>query len=573
MNKSFFKRYPSLFVAVCLALFIPLVVAIISACTTDPYDATDYNAEKISVKQPDGKVYEFESSDVLELYKSMNKNASEVGSEFDISGRDCYEITFHKGETESLVYKFYPSTNAEECVYISPDNRYFIVDKDIAEKIITRSEFSSIDTENLLPELVVSGLGGSVTILPDDYDWTYTAIDGSVSNLKDEGKAENPIIKFDDSTQGKLAMNFSKQPDLLSVTIKANGEILFNDKYEKLADDNIHYESDTKLSLTAVAEWIQHDDSPYYGTAKYSFELLYDVAPSYQLVDKVLSSGDFTILKLKQFNDGELLKITSDIGLADEVPVYDYNGSKITFIPLTSTLAEGEHEIGFATQSGHTSSAKISVKAGTAKYKKQTLIVDVKKESENENSTLSDSLTQKALDDFNAIVKRLSAASVNEQLFTGNNFKFDYPTGSAKVMAGGAEYGMTRTVTNRNAVNLSYVSFGDDMACEKDQSIKCANSGKVVFADKTTLLGNTVIVDHGFGILSYYGNLDSISVKSGDTVTKGETVVGKAGSTGFAAKLGADGVTVENTVTCHYAVSLNGSFIDPSFIAKGIYIN
>ena len=576
MNKSLFKRNPSLFVAICVVLFIPLVVAVIFAFTVDPYSLDDsIPVTKVSIKQPDGKLYESESADVIATYKDMNINATEINSDYDdFSTKEFYEITFYDSNSTPLVYKFYPSTDADNCVYASPDNKYFIVNKEAAEKIIQRAEFSSIDTENLLPVFTVSGLGEKLTVSPDSYDWTYKALDGSLSNLKDETKADNPTVKFDASENGKLVMDFTKKPDSLAITIKAGGEILFNDKYENLADvTNLHYEKDTKLTLSAFAEWYKLDDSEYYGSAKYSFDLLYDCAPSYTLVDKSLNSGDFTILKLTDFNDGELLGITSDIGLAKKIPVYDYKGSKITFIPLTSTLSEGDHEIGLATESGHTDTAKIAVRTGSAKYKKQTLIVDVKKEKEDNDTQLSDSLTQKALDDFGELVKKYSAESVNEQLFTGEKFRFSYPTGSNKTTAGGAEYGMTRTVTNRNAVNLSYVAHGDDMACTKGQDIKCANSGKVVFADNTTLLGNTVIIDHGFGILTYYGKLESISVKQGDSVTKDQTVVGKAGSTGFAAKLGGDGVTVEKTVTCHYAVSLNGSFIDPRCIANGIYID
>lgn len=572
MNKCLFKRNPTLFVAICVALFIPLIIAIVFAFTVDPFELDEsVEITSVTIKLPDGNTRSFDSAEAIELFKSMSKNATPVDKDFVFEKKDVYEVSFHDGKdnSTSLVYKFYPSSDVEHCVYVSPDNDHFIVHKDIAAKILKKPEFSGVDAGNHLPALTVTGLGESVSMTPDSYDWTYTAIDGSLANMKNsDGKANNPMVKFDDSIKEKFIMEFSKQPDSLNLTINSNPP--FNDEYKNLPDaETLHFEKDTLLTVTAVAEWYELKDSEYYGTATYSFDLLYDVAPTYKLVDNSLRSGDFTILKLTNFNDGELLKITNDIGTCKEFSAYDYKGAKFAFIPVTSKLAEGDVTINFETESGHTSSAKTAVRAGTANYKKQTIIVDVAKEKADNDTQLSDSLTEKSIKDFEELALKLSAKSANEKLFTGDKYKFVYPTGSNKKMAGGAEYGMRRTVTNLNAVNLEYVAHGNDMLCEQGQDIKCANSGKVVFADKTTLLGNTVIVDHGFGILSYYGNLDSISVKQGDSVTRGETVVGKAGSTGFAAKF--DGATVEKHVTCHFAVSMSGGFINPEYIVGGIY--
>jgi len=60
-----------------------------------------------------------------------------------------------------------------------------------------------------------------------------------------------------------------------------------------------------------------------------------------------------------------------------------------------------------------------------------------------------------------------------------------------------------------------------------------ANKGVVVFAGPLTIYGNTVIVDHGLGLMTLYGHLSSIDVKAGDAVTKGQEL-GRSGSTGLA---------------------------------------
>ena len=103
-----------------------------------------------------------------------------------------------------------------------------------------------------------------------------------------------------------------------------------------------------------------------------------------------------------------------------------------------------------------------------------------------------------------------------------------------------------------------YTFDATELAASAGSEVKSANSGKVVFAGELTLTGNTVIVDHGSGVLSYYGHLSDIKATVGDSVTA-ETVIGTAGSTGFACNSGGNNVTM-----VYFGISVGGVFIDPS---------
>jgi murein DD-endopeptidase MepM/ murein hydrolase activator NlpD len=75
--------------------------------------------------------------------------------------------------------------------------------------------------------------------------------------------------------------------------------------------------------------------------------------------------------------------------------------------------------------------------------------------------------------------------------------------------------------------------LGYDLATTAQAPITASNDGVVLKAEFFGIYGNTVVIDHGYGLLSLYGHLSSFEVKNGDTVRKGQTI-GRSGSTGLA---------------------------------------
>ena len=78
--------------------------------------------------------------------------------------------------------------------------------------------------------------------------------------------------------------------------------------------------------------------------------------------------------------------------------------------------------------------------------------------------------------------------------------------------------------------NLAFHS-GVDFSGPKGSDIHVTAAGVVVFAGPRGDYGNTVEVDHGFGIRTRYGHLSAITVEVGAKLQKGD-VVGRLGSTG-----------------------------------------
>ena len=93
--------------------------------------------------------------------------------------------------------------------------------------------------------------------------------------------------------------------------------------------------------------------------------------------------------------------------------------------------------------------------------------------------------------------------------------------------------------------------LGFDLAVTAHYPVEAANDGAVVLAKDFGIYGNTVVIDHGYGLQSLYAHLSSIDAQKGEDVVKGH-VIGKSGMTGLA---GGDHL--------HFSLLLHGVQVNP----------
>ena len=123
-------------------------------------------------------------------------------------------------------------------------------------------------------------------------------------------------------------------------------------------------------------------------------------------------------------------------------------------------------------------------------------------------------------------IKALAKDSKPELMWEGGFL----PLKNAKVESQFADF---RTyVYKGNVVDKKY-HLGYDLAATKRYPISASNSGLVVLTDNLGIYGNSVIIDHGFGISTLYAHMSSIDVNEGDKVAKG-AVIGNTGDSGLA---------------------------------------
>jgi len=92
---------------------------------------------------------------------------------------------------------------------------------------------------------------------------------------------------------------------------------------------------------------------------------------------------------------------------------------------------------------------------------------------------------------------------------------------------------------------------GLDIAGDKGQPVFATAAGVVRSANYQGNYGNLVVIDHGYGLETRYGHLQSFGVTKGSKVQRGE-VIGRLGATGRA-----------TGSHLHYEVLANGNLLNP----------
>jgi len=178
--------------------------------------------------------------------------------------------------------------------------------------------------------------------------------------------------------------------------------------------------------------------------------------------------------------------------------------------------APGEYELKVTGQSASgekvACSAKLEVKEGKFATEKLTVGKQFVEPSAEQIKRANEE-RQKLRDIFERVTP--------ERLWDG---KFRIPLEGVTT---GSNFGKRRILNG----NPGSPHSGTDFPAATGTPVHAAQRGRVVLAEELFFAGNTVVVDHGLGVYTFYGHLSEIGVKVGDALEAG-AVLGRVGATG-----------------------------------------
>ena len=287
-------------------------------------------------------------------------------------------------------------------------------------------------------------------------------------------------------------------------------------------------------------EKTQAEQQAQYEAMKARIKFMYERGDSLYL-ELLLESGSFA----EMLNKAEYVEMLSEY---DRNKLNEYiNTAKM--IELTKEELEQEKST--------LTDAKADVAVEQANM--QTLINDKTAEIGDISANITDK--QAAIDEYEASIqeqndtisalekavaeekKQLEAQQKKAQTYDGGMFTWPCPSYTRI----SDDYG------NRIHPILGIQQFhnGIDMAAPGGSPILAAYNGTVVAAAYSTTMGNYVMIDHGDGLYTVYMHASSLSVSTGQTVSKGDQI----------AAVGATGRATGNHL--HFSVRLNGSYVNP----------
>ncbi len=189
------------------------------------------------------------------------------------------------------------------------------------------------------------------------------------------------------------------------------------------------------------------------------------------------------------------------------------------FIPISCEESPNEYLFSIDVKDKVGNSTHVDNKFQVVPYpfKKQTLQISAEKIKE-EQELGRDSK------EFGELIEKLTAASPKEKLWKG---VFTTPIEIQRVTT---EFGTVRTTQHKGR----YAHKALDIINSPKSVVWTTQDGVVVLKDRFAFSGNTVVIDHGMGVLSLFFHLDNFAdIKEGEKLAKGEPI-GTIGKTGYA---------------------------------------
>jgi murein DD-endopeptidase MepM/ murein hydrolase activator NlpD len=228
------------------------------------------------------------------------------------------------------------------------------------------------------------------------------------------------------------------------------------------------------------------------------------------------SQGGLLLIELKSTKP--LAEVQGDWG-GKSVPLWQ-EGSReaqrkgLLGVDLEKAPGEYELKVTGQTASGEKMSCSVMVRVRKGQFATEKLQVGKQfVEPSPEQIKRADEERQKLRDIFDRVTP--------ERLWDG---KFRIPLDGVTT---GSNFGRRRILNG----NPGSPHGGMDLPGATGTPVHAAQRGHVVLAEELFFSGNTVVVDHGLGIYTFYGHLSEIDVKAGDALEAGG-LLGKVGATG-----------------------------------------
>ena len=343
---------------------------------------------------------------------------------------------------------------------------------------------------------------------PSESSYIYKKVDGIFYRPIVSRKA---TLAFSSDKKNLPDLAFSVQPSALEIKVNDSGNtntFTSVDEYKKYTPKTSTYEIVVKATYS----------SDYYrGDVVYPIHIKETTGTSENIKFTVKGSdtfpGELTVIRISGLKNADSIKFSSEFSPSPNF-FKESNGDYVALLPVSYYTDTGNYTFKLSA-GGKSQDFKIAVK--DKKFQIQHLTAD-------SSTTQETILSKQANDEFEKHIAPIRYNSDSTPYWKESGFV--WPTSGGRVTT---EFGMVRYV---NGAPTSSRHGAIDIALPKGTRVNSTSNGKVLYAGFLQLTGNTVVIEHGYGLKSWYYHMNSLNIKTGDTVKAGQKI-GEVGTTGF----------------------------------------
>lgn len=546
-----FIKNKILLTVLAVLILIPSVVSVVYYNTNKDGKIITDAATTLSIRDTEGVVYTFnkgentDSDAMIDIFYAMEAGAEKsVALPDAVAMSPSFTVTYSVAKRETK-YEYYLSKGADNAYYLDSSGNAFHIKAADAEKFLVTSYAQSIYNESKVPVLTLSG---EHTVSPATAEWMYKNTTGNYVAADTAALVASADQDF--NLEGGFALELSEAADSFRIKVtNADGDILFDDSHANIG--SLRLEAGTKIKVSAEAKWYEDDERAYYGELSYKFNATVAAPAEFYPGVTTAQVGEFVSLTGVNIKDPAKITFASEpsIGYTPKF-VTDENDTQYVraLVPFDVNLVPGTYVFTLS-YAGTTQTINFELTERTVNAREYDI----------DAATVATYFTESSQNDFKSTTAEATALVSGKKLWDG------YFLQGETLGAITYGFGHVRTVASADA---KYNHPGVDYSAAAGIDVPAANSGTVVYAGILELTGYTVVIDHGFGLKTWYWHMSENTVKAGDTVNKGD-IIGKTGRTGFTNQNGVHiGMSVCDVFVSPYSTWSDGDWADVPLYSK-----
>ena len=508
-----------LFALGLVLLFIPTYIAIASYNSQKPSENLP-TVSTLTISDPEGRTSTVTSDNdpngVFEMFNSINASGTPVSSLPDsLAGNGFLLVTFSTPDSDQS-YKYYFTTSSSDCYYADPTGKIYKIAINRAKEFLGSSYSVYLYKTATPPVLTASGTS---VISATAMEWYYL-VSGGTYQQYDYQPSTNDSLTYD--VGNNFTFNFSIAPSDSNLKVFNADELLYDGGINDLHDLRLTRNSTLRFLITA--SWAQVGESEYYGNASYEFNALVLAPAEFKIGESVIEHGDIVAISGVNVTNPADIKVTFEPQLANGFePTFYADGELVhALIPFSYDVPNGEYKItvtyGITTQT-------LNLTVGESRYGFNKAAT---KYSASE-AVISTFYAEDDIAAYNSVRNDICKNTEELKYFSGAFINYE-TAGTLTSKKSTIKLGFTRENILKDGRTFKHTGIDFEVSAGVD--VPAMSSGKVVYAGFCDVLGNFVVVDHGYGLKTWYAHLSEISVSVGDIVRTSQSL-GKTGNTGF----------------------------------------